>query len=232
MTTLRGAAAFLRARRGTIAVVLLLVLFAVLTAFATSPGLRREDVEASRLLQRADTPVLTALAEGFTYLGSGAGLVIVGLPVLFLLARARKPVAAWLFAATVPGHLLNVLIKSVINRPRPGDLDLVLVLLPAGGSSFPSGHAQAATMYFGFLAVLIGIHVRSERLRHGGIGVCVLIGAAICVSRVYLGAHFVSDVVGGVAVGLLFLWAWVQFYRRFGAQEFAPTLLNSTAGDL
>lgn len=225
-------AAWLRIRCGVVAVTFLFVLFACLTFFIKLPQSRQWDADVSRFIQRADTPVLTAICEGLTALGSGVGLLIVSLPVSWWLWCTRRPVGALLLLLSVSGHLINVAIKAAFNRARPGAGDDVLVILAAHGSSFPSGHAQAATLFFGFLAVLIGIHFRSRRLRHTLIAACVGTGLAICFSRIYLGAHFLSDIVGGIAAGLICLWVWTQAYRRIARQEFAPQASNNTvSGD-
>ncbi|MBC8143290.1 MAG: phosphatase PAP2 family protein [Armatimonadetes bacterium] len=221
-------AAWLRLRRGVIAVTLLFALFACLTFFIKLPQSRQWDADVSRFVQRADTPLLTTLCEGLTALGTGGGLLILSLPVGVWLWRTRRPVGAILFPLTVAGHAINIAVKALFNRPRPGVDDHVLVILAAQGSSFPSGHAQAATLFFGFLAVLIAIHVRTRRARHVLIAAAVVVALAICYSRVYLGGHFLSDVVGGIAAGLICLWGWTQFYRRFAAQEFAPQASNNT----
>ncbi len=225
-----GAQAWLRARRGLIAVMLLLGIFVLLTVIAKSPGLRDWDADVSRFVQRGESAPLTAIARAFTILGNGPVLLGVSVPALVWLWRARKPVGGTLLVAAILGHILNVALKALVNRPRPGAADEVDKLFETHGSSFPSGHAMTAVMFFGFLAVLIEVHVRSRPLRRVLITLTSFLALGICLSRVYLGNHFTSDIVGGIAAGLLFLFTWVVAYRRWGAKEFAPVVSNGTGG--
>lgn len=202
----------------------------MLTIIAKAPALREWDADVSRFVQRGESPVLTAVARGFTILGNGPMLFGVAIPAFAWLWRERKPVGGTLLVAAILGHILNVALKALVNRPRPNEADEVAKLFETHGSSFPSGHAMTAVMFFGFLAVLFEVHVRSRPLRRVLIGVTSLLALGVCLSRVYLGNHFTSDIVGGIAAGLLFLFAWVLAYRQWGAKEFAPAVSNETDG--
>lgn len=226
-----GAQAWIRARRGMLAVGFLLIIFIVLTVIAKSPELREWDASVSRFVQRGESAPLTAIAREFTRLGNGLGLFIVSLPAFVWLWRAKKPVGGTLLVAAILGHILNIGLKAIVNRPRPNETDEVAKLFETNGSSFPSGHAMTAVMFFGFLAVLLEVHVRSRPLRRLLIALTVFIALGICLSRVYLGNHFTSDIVGGIASGLLFLFVWVLMYRRWGAKEFAPAVSNDSDSD-
>ncbi|MBC8137256.1 MAG: phosphatase PAP2 family protein [Fibrella sp.] len=228
---LATAQAWLRAQRGTIAVLFLLGIFVLLTVIAKSPGLRDWDADVSRFVQRGESAPLTAVARAFTILGNGSALFIVSIPAFAWLWRARKPVGGLLLVAAILGHVLNIGLKALVNRPRPNEADEVAKLFETNGSSFPSGHAMTAVMFFGFLAVLLEVHVRSRPSRRLLIGLTTFLALGICLSRVYLGNHFTSDIMGGIAAGLLFLFAWVMVYRRWGAKEFAPAVSNETSSD-
>lgn len=101
---------------------------------------------------------------------------------------------------------LNWLIKTVIARPRPSE-PLVDVLKPESGYSFPSGHVMFYTIFFGFLFYLLWCY------RPGGVRrslALLVLGFTILlvgISRIYMGAHWLSDVIAGYLVGLVFL-AW------------------------
>src|SRR5437762_635231 len=85
---------------------------------------------------------------------------------------------------------------SVVGRPRPSH-DLVDVLLPALGLSFPSGHAMAAVMFYGFFALMAWVHHPQRKRRLFFVTAFVLIAVCISLSRIYVGAHWLSDVLGG-----------------------------------
>ncbi len=111
-----------------------------------------------------------------------------------------------LAAATVlvtAGNLLNPLIKSIVERPRP-TTDIVSVLEQANNSSFPSGHALGAMVFYGFLAWVAWSEGR-RGLAAGLVAAILLVG----VSRIYLGVHWPSDVLAGYAIGLV----WIVAFR-------------------
>lgn len=115
----------------------------------------------------------------------------------------RKHRADALFLLVVPtGMLLNVGLKNLFQRARPV-LEAPLVHLTT--FSFPSGHAAASTVFYGALGVLVLAHVRQPLARAAGVAVAALMVLVVCFSRVYLGAHYLTDVVAGVAVGTAWL---------------------------
>ena len=106
-------------------------------------------------------------------------------------------------ALTVPGGLvLNLFLKSAFERQRP-QFDEPLVKL--ADFSFPSGHAMMATLFYGLLIVVASVHIKSRPVRAltiaGLCGVILLIGF----SRLYLGAHYLSDVLGAMTMGVAWL---------------------------
>lgn len=117
----------------------------------------------------------------------------------------RKGERDWLLAlaATVPGGLvLNVLLKYAFHRARP-HFDDPLLTLPT--YSFPSGHTVAATLVYGLLACYAVRHARSWRARVAAVALACLMVVLVGVSRMYLGVHYLSDVLGAAAEGCAWL---------------------------
>lgn len=114
--------------------------------------------------------------------------------------------------------LVNTALKLAINRPRPS-ADLVHVLSPEQGSGFPSGHAFFVILILGLAAYFILINLKNRVLRMlvltGLIALILLTG----ISRVYLGVHWPSDVVGGYLIGGAFLTALIWFHRTWKAHH-------------
>lgn len=109
------------------------------------------------------------------------------------------------------GMLLNVALKNTFQRPRPHWDD---PLVQIATYSFPSGHAVASTVFYGMLCAIVFAHTRSRRWRALAVAVAAAMIALVCSSRVYLGAHFPSDVLAGVAEGLACVLLCVSLLRR------------------
>ena len=165
------------------------------------------------------TPAGYAIAGAISLLGSPVTLTMLALGVGLVLAARREWIllAGWL-AAFAGGGLLDVVLKLVIRRPRP---PYAAAFLPHFSWSFPSGHALASLIGYGMLAyvlTLLWIHRRGAQI---AVALCaaVLI-LAIGLSRLYLGVHYFSDVVGGYTAGVLWLSACisgVEVARRWRA---------------
>jgi len=167
------------------------------------------DVALLDWLHARATPTGYAVFNTISSLGAAVTLTILALAVGLVLAARREWIllAGWL-AAFAGGGLLDVVLKLVIRRPRPPG---AAAFLQHFSWSFPSGHAMASLIGYGMLAyvlTLLWIHHRSAQI-------AVVLGAALLIiaigfSRLYLGVHYFSDVVGGYAAGVLWLSACIS----------------------
>lgn len=158
------------------------------------------DQSATLLSGSIRNPHLTAVATDITALGSGTVIVLFVLlaSVLLILKRHYFQVAH-LVVATVGSALLTKLMKSYFERPRPGTLTH---LVDVQGFSYPSGHSlSSAAVYFTF-AVLLYFYFQTKLERSLIIGFSLSLILLIAFSRVYLGVHYMSDVIAGVLVGI------------------------------
>ncbi|NNU45224.1 phosphatase PAP2 family protein [Ramlibacter montanisoli] len=132
---------------------------------------------------------------------------------LVLLRRGQQRSALALLAVPT-GMVLNVGLKESFQRMRPM-LDDPLVQLAT--YSFPSGHAVASTVFYGMACALVFTHVRSRAWR--ALAACFAVAMVLVVtfSRVYLGAHYPSDVVAGVAVGTICVVLFLRLLPRRAA---------------
>jgi undecaprenyl-diphosphatase len=175
------------------------VAFLALAEWILKDDAQRLDVAALRWLAVHRTPALTQFFSAITALGSWlfVSTLTLILCVAGLFVGARRA-AATLLIAVLGIPLWMVLLKPFYGRPRP---DAVAHLAVVDSASFPSGHALAAAIFFGTAALLTAQRTTSE-LRRVLITACggVLI-LLVALSRVYLGVHYSSDVLGGVLVG-------------------------------
>jgi membrane-associated phospholipid phosphatase len=149
------------------------------------------------------SPQLTFAMRGCTLLGSAVVLVPLGAFLAWHLTRAgRRQAAVLLVVAALGGEALDQALKLLFERPRP---QAFFGLAQPETYSFPSGHSMASCCFYGVLAMLAAERVRS-RARRWAIwaGAAALI-ACIGFSRIYLGVHYPSDVLGGYLAAVAWL---------------------------
>jgi undecaprenyl-diphosphatase len=177
------------------------------------------------------TAALTAGMRSVTWLGSNAVLIPLVVAVgAYLAFRARDGRAALALVLSLAGAIaLYDTWKAVIGRPRP---PVVIHLMQVGGASFPSGHATASAAVYATLAAILTRRELRAATVAWSVGVVVVL--AVGVSRVYLGVHWLTDVLAGwslgaawacVLVAVLFVWP----ATRVAPAETAATRASRTA---
>jgi membrane-associated phospholipid phosphatase len=151
---------------------------------------------------------------------TGKLLAFAALLAAWLAIRREWRLALRLLVIPV-GMLLNVALKNLFMRPRP-QLDEPLVQLAT--FSFPSGHAVASTVFYGSLCALAFARWRGAGARAAAVAMAMLMVLLVTFSRVYLGAHYLTDVVAGVAVGTICLVLFLVPLRRGVAERGQPML--------
>ena len=164
-------------------------------ALSTLQGFRSQWLDSAAVAATSTAHPLVALASIFA------------LSLALFLTR-RIAYALPVFLALVPLGI-NLGLKALVERPRP---EFSLLMSPAGDPGFPSGHSVHALVLFGLLIFMLGGSVRLPWLRVGLQGLLVLMIPAVGASRVYLGGHWPSDVLGGYLLGGIGLVAliWVR----------------------
>lgn len=185
-----------------IALIVALVVFAALAdELAEWQPFVSLDRHVDEELNEAATPWVTTAMEAVSWLGGTIGLAVVTAAASgALLIRRHVRAAVFVALAFIGAELLDALLKVEFARPRPSVADPVSAR--PGGYSFPSGHATASMAVYGALAYLAIATVRRPRARITLAAGALLLVILIGFSRVYLGAHFPSDVIGGWCVGL------------------------------
>jgi membrane-associated phospholipid phosphatase len=191
----------------TVGVAVLVVtawIFGVIAGQVTGNGpLTLLDLRVANWFHAHATPGVTRVMLVFTHWNSVAGVLV--MTAILGYALYRRKFDYWLLAlvVTVPGGMIvNVLMKLAFERARPV-FDVPLVTLHT--FSFPSGHASGAALFYGFLACMLMRRAVSGARRVALAGAAAVMVAAVCFSRVYLGAHYLTDVLAGVAEGLAWL---------------------------
>jgi len=202
-----------RLRKRLIIVLVLLFLSIILAVFAYLMPYFPGDIRVTQLIQSLNSPSLTSfmifVSDGFT--GIPAILLAIAL-VLIIWWRLGLLAAIFMVADGVLSPIAN-LFKFIIERPRPPD-SLVNILVPVGGLSFPSGLAFFATMILGMPIYFVLKYVSSLPLKVSLVSALVIIILLVGYSRVYVGDHWPSDVIGSYFIASGFVLLLTMFYEQ------------------
>jgi undecaprenyl-diphosphatase len=201
-----------------------LVGFGLVARLVSQPGIPPIDTATTALLHSLASPTLDALMDAATFLGSSPVLAaLVGLAVVLLIVRRRRMEAVFIVIALVGTLVLNDWLKLIFQRPRPGFA--WAEVWPETG--FPSGHSMSSfVVYLGIALLIWRLVVRRAGTLAFVLGIALTLSVGI--SRIYLGAHWLSDVIGGYLAGALWLlllvaaWGAVSRLRSGGRRAAAP----------
>jgi undecaprenyl-diphosphatase len=181
--------------------------FVILAVLYLSGATDSIDIGILRYAGTTRSDGLTRFMQGVSNIGDWEWEVPLMLMVGFALRhRGRASNALWYLIVCISAELLNAVLKVVFHRARP---TVISHLGLAGSFSFPSGHTLLAPVIWGLGLILLSQLLRTKPLRIAmwvtGIGLSALIG----ISRVYLGVHYATDVLGGAFFGVGWvLWWW------------------------
>lgn len=146
----------------------------------------------------------------FTNLGDTVALAILSsLLFIYLFFRKRKNDLFLLVLGLGGGFFLRTVIKLLVHRARPEN-----ALLEASEFSFPSGHAVMSIIFFSLLIYFFKDKIKNKLVKYSFISINILIFLLIGFSRIYFGVHWLSDVLGGFALGGFWLSSVILFFER------------------
>lgn len=154
-------------------------------------------------IQSFESPTLTKIMRFFTFIGSIPTVITLSIMMLFVLYLLLKQKdKLFLFGIIIIGsQLLNKLLKQIFHRQRP-DLHR---LIEIGGYSFPSGHAMTAMTFYGILTFLFWRGIPHYKGKITLVLISFIFILMIGISRIYLGVHYPSDIIGGYLEGIVWL---------------------------
>ena len=193
-----------RAWLGIVVLVAASIAFAIIAvAVVDKDPILQRDLQVLVWLHTHGSPVFTGFLLSISYLHSLVGVTVFSLILAIALAKRHKWYWVLSLALAVPGGmLLNVFLKWAFHRDRPVWDDPILTI---STNSFPSGHAAAATLFYGFLTVYLVSHVESVALRSIAIMAAVVMVLLVAFSRMYLGVHYLSDVLAAMSASTAWL---------------------------
>jgi undecaprenyl-diphosphatase len=208
--------------------------FAALALTARSDDLLRVDVDVTRALQRVSAPAVAWILIHTSDLGFVPGNIVSYAAVFLALAALRLWVEAILaLGATLLALWVGGLIKVAVARPRPADPSIHMAA-QLGGYSFPSGHVIQYTVLFGFTFYVVLVVWRHRLPRDLILVVLAALIVLVGPSRVYLGEHWPSDVLGAYLFAALWLAGTIELHlllrRRFHLNMRRSARPNRPAG--
>ncbi len=206
----------------------LAALTGLLSVYGTNSTNPAWEAEAISWVQSASPDALHQIARFMTVIGrSPVSTVIPVVTIAAMWLWGQRHLSVFLAAAVV-ARVLSVAIKQLVDRPRPS-ASVVDVTYELGGHSFPSGHALGAMLFYGFLIYCAELSISNRRVRRLVQGSFAFVIVLMGYSRVELGAHWFTDVLGGYAIGLLVLGAMIWLHRRWTGENQKERLESAAA---
>ena len=187
---------------------LLLCIFVLILVCVTKENTDAFDSTIFNYIASFRCNALTVLFKNITEFGNWKVISTIG--IILIIALKKKDKIAILIAGGTP-VIINSIIKNIIKRPRPS---LELSLVEEKSFSFPSGHAISTMVFYGFLIYLVLKKVKNKMLKIALTIILSLLILCIEISRIYLGAHFASDVLAGLCLGICLLLVLIHFYKK------------------
>ena len=191
--------------------VLLSVLFLLTTTLVATQNINFYDnfiIEKVRNITKAKTTYFKIITN------FGSALIMIIITVLSLPLLKNKKQTLFIAINLISSAAINTGLKMIFHRQRPLDM-----LINETGYSYPSGHSFVSIVFYGFIIYLIINSKIEKKKKYIITGLLSLLILTIGTSRIYLGVHYPSDVLGGFAGGLLYLLIFIKIYRKYGEKN-------------
>ncbi len=156
---------------------------------------------------------VTPIAKFITNFG-GAIFLSIATVMLFLLIKNKK-IGLSIISNIVIITVLNQLLKRILQRPRPTEFRIV----EETGYSFPSGHSMVSMAFYGYLIYLIYRYIKNKYVKWTLITILNILICLIGISRIYLGVHYTSDVLGGFLLSISYLVIYISSIKKLLPEE-------------
>lgn len=151
----------------------------------------------------------TPIAKFITNFGGAIFLIVLTITLIILIKN--KKIGLSIFTNLAVITILNQILKRILQRPRPTEYRIV----EETGYSFPSGHSMVSMAFYGYLIYLIYKYVKNEYLKWTLITLLSFLIVSIGISRIYLGVHYTSDVIGGFLISISYLIIYITATNKF-----------------
>lgn len=180
-------------------------LFIILTILIYTKKINFIDEAVTSFILSIRSKKLTNIMSIITNISSAYSLIV--LTILLFVALKDKKNGLIITLNLILSFLTGQLLKIILRRPRPVDINIVNTI----GYSYPSGHSMVSMAYFGLFIYLISKKVKNKTHRIFLITINSILIFLIGFSRIYLGVHYFSDVIGGFILAIIFLILFINF---------------------
>ena len=157
------------------------------------------------MLFNMQSPFLTKTMIIISFLASALTLIALSIALIIILKEKKYSRSISLNLILV--YILSYVLKYIFRRPRPGRIQFVT----EKGFGFPSGHVMVSFAYYGFIIYLVYKNIQNKKIRNTVITLLSILLFLVGISRVYLGVHYVTDVLGAYVFGFIYLFLFIKY---------------------
>lgn len=188
---------------------LCLILFIIILKSVLNKEISNFDLTVYRIISSKVSNNITIVMKSISFLGGT--FFLIGLSLLLFFLFKNKKISLMIILNLSFSFLTNSLLKIIVQRKRP----IENILISETGYSFPSGHSMVSMAFYDFLIYLILHKVKNKFLKYMITIILLLLILLIGISRIYLGVHYASDVIGGFLVGMIFLILYIKSLKKY-----------------
>lgn len=155
----------------------------------------------------------TPIAKFITNFGGAIFIAMVAIFLAIIIKNKKIGISIFVNLVIITG--LNQLLKRILHRPRPTEYRII----QETGYSFPSGHSMISMAFYGYLIYLIYKHVKNKYIKWISISLLSILICLIGISRIYLGVHYTSDVLGGFLISISYLVIYISAVNKFLVED-------------
>ncbi|MDQ0193203.1 phosphatase PAP2 family protein [Paenibacillus wynnii] len=208
--------------RGFVLFIVFTLVFAAIAVLVVNNWVSNLDLYIINKVQSVESPFLTSLAKSLSFVGSSQlalELALITMVLLIIVVRHRMELVLFLWVVVLGSQILNMFLKLQFHRARP----TIYQMIEQEGHSFPSGHSMTAFSLYVVIAYLLWHSISSKSGRRLLIAGTILITTGIGWSRVYLGVHYPSDVIGGYTASAAWLMLSIGFLQMYRGYQNTPS---------
>ena len=201
------------------------LLFIILSLLVITNKTTKFDTLIHSYILNIRTTSLTKILTIITNL-AGASFLL-ALSILLFIFMKNKKIPLYMFFNLIFAFFINEIAKSIFLRSRPIGINLI----DENGLSFPSGHSMVGLSFYGFIIYLLIKKMKNQRLKYIYITLLSILIITIGFSRIYLGVHYFTDIIGGFLLAIIYLYIYLKFVnleKKWSIWKLSELLPNIT----